>query len=45
MEIKARETEEEFEKVMSRIGKIFYSKLGFSNARKYMIGFTTVILN
>jgi SRSO17 transposase len=38
MEIKARETEEEFEKVMSRIGKIFYSKLGFANARKYMIG-------
>jgi SRSO17 transposase len=38
MEIKARETEEEFNKIMSRIGKIFYSKLGFANARKYMIG-------
>jgi SRSO17 transposase len=38
MEIKTRETEEEFNSLMDRIGKIFYSKLGFVNARKYMIG-------
>jgi len=38
MEIKARETEEEFNSVLGRIGKIFYSKLGCGNARKYMIG-------
>jgi SRSO17 transposase len=38
MEIKGRETEEEFNSVMCRIGKIFKSKLGFENARKYMIG-------
>jgi len=38
MEIKVREAEEEYNKLMNRIGEVFFSDLGFENAQKYMKG-------
>jgi len=38
MEIKVREAEEEYNKMMNRLGEAFYSDLGFENAQKYMKG-------
>ena len=39
MELKIREAEAEFNGLLSRISKIFFSELGFINAQKYMRGF------
>ena len=38
MEIASREVEEEYNKLMNRIGKVFYGGQGFMNAQKYMRG-------
>jgi len=38
MEIKVREVESEYNKLMNRIGEVFYSDFGFENAKKYMKG-------
>jgi len=38
MEIKASEAEGEYNKMMNRLGEVFYSDLGFENAQKYMKG-------
>jgi len=38
MEIKVREAEAEYNKLMNRIGEVFFSDLGFENAQKYMKG-------
>jgi len=38
MEIKEREAEAEYNKLMKRIGEVFFSDLGFENAQKYMKG-------
>ena len=38
MEIKVREAEAEYNKLMSRIGEVFFSDLGLENAQKYMKG-------
>jgi len=38
MEINNREVEEEYIKLMNRIGGVFYGELGFNNAQKYIRG-------
>jgi len=38
MEIEVREAEAEYNKMMNRLGEVFYSGLGFENAQKYMKG-------
>ena len=38
MEIENREVENGYIKLMNRIGVVFYGKLGFANAKKYMKG-------
>ena len=38
MEIKVREAEAEYNKLMNRVGEVFFSELGFENAQKYMKG-------
>jgi len=38
MEIKKSEAEAEYNKLMNRLGGVFYSDLGFANAEKYMKG-------
>jgi SRSO17 transposase len=38
MEIKVREAEEEYNKLMNRIREVFFSELGFENSQKYMKG-------
>jgi len=38
MEIKQREVEAEYNKVMNRISGVFYGELGLANAQKYMKG-------
>jgi SRSO17 transposase len=38
MEIKVYEAEAEYNKLMNKLGEVFYSDLGFENAQKYMKG-------
>jgi len=38
MEIKVSEAEAEYNKLMNRLGEVFFSDLGFENAQKYMKG-------
>jgi len=38
MEIKVREAEAEYNKLMNRISGVFFGELGFANAQKYMKG-------
>lgn len=38
MGIKVYEAEAEYNKLMNRLGEVFFSKLGFENAQKYMKG-------
>jgi len=38
MEIKVCEAEAEYNKLMNKLGEVFFSDLGFENAQKYMKG-------